>query len=189
MKRLIVGLALLLAATSAHAQNNGKTSGGAIVPGMVSFCWNGTTNADGTLAVAPCGTATGGASLSVSPTPYPQGATPITASATGSTGAISATLAAAAGKSTYICGFSYQGSDATAAVAANIAITGTITGTMNFGFVALAAGAAVPQPGPTTVPFAPCVQSSAVNTAIVVTPPTLGTGATIATVSAWGYQL
>lgn len=112
----------------------------------------------------------------------------VTASATGSTGAISATLAGVAGKTTYICGFSYQGSDATAAVAGNIAVTGTITGTMNYGYVALAAGAAVAQPPPTTVSFAPCVPASATNTAIVVTPPTLGAGATIATVSAWGFQ-
>ena len=118
---------------------------------------------------------------------YPPGATPVTASATGSTGAISATLPAVAGKFGYLCGLSYQGSDATAAVAGNIAVTGLISGTANFGYVALAAGAAVPQPPPITQTFSPCVQSSAVNTAIVVTPPTLGAGATLATVSVWGF--
>jgi hypothetical protein len=99
----------------------------------------------------------------VGATNYPFGAVPITATGTGSTGAISATLAAASGKFTYICGFSYQGSDGTTAVAGNIAVTGTITGTMNFGYVALAAGAAVPQPPPTIVQFNPCIPSSAVN--------------------------
>lgn len=119
---------------------------------------------------------------------FPGNATPITISATGSTGAISATLPAAAAKFTYICGFNYQGSDATAAVVGNIAVTGTITATMNFGYAALALGATVPQPPPVIQNFSPCVPSSAVNTAIVVTPPTLGAGATLATVSAWGYQ-
>jgi hypothetical protein len=120
---------------------------------------------------------------------YPANATPVTGSGTGSTGAVSASLPAASGKFTYICGFAYQGSDATAAVAGNIAVSGTVTGTMNFGYVALAAGTTVPQPPPAVVEFSPCVPSSAVNTAVTVTPPTLGTGATLATVSAWGYQL
>lgn len=118
---------------------------------------------------------------------YPGNSTPITASATGSTGAIAATLTGAAAKTTYLCGFNYQGSDATAAVVGNIAVTGTITGTMNFGYAALALGATVPQPPPNAQVFTPCIPSSAVNTSIVVTPPTLGAGATIATVSAWGY--
>jgi hypothetical protein len=121
-------------------------------------------------------------------TGYPLGASAVTSSATGSTGAISATLPALTGKLTYICGFSYQGSDATAAVAGNVVVSGTVSGSMNFGYVALAAGAAVAQPPPITVPFGPCVPASGQNTAIVVTPPVLGAGATLATVSAWGYQ-
>lgn len=154
----------------------------------------GTSIASGTANIALVGSQGVSTIMADNPIPVvpssqlPLASTPITASATGSTGAISATLAAATAKTTYICGFSYQGSDATAAVAANIAVTGTVSGTMNFGYVALAAGAAVPQPPPITQNFNPCVPSSAVNTAIVVTPPTLGAGATLATVSAWGYQ-
>lgn len=120
---------------------------------------------------------------------YPAGAVAITGSGTGSTAAVTGTLTAAATATTaYICGFSFQGSDATAAVNSNIAVTGTITGTMNFGYVALASGATIPQPGPVTVQFTPCVQASAVNTNIVVTSPALGAGAPLATVSVWGYR-
>lgn len=169
-RRFLLGLAALVWAaifvTAASAQTIGCTgpTGGNCVP------------------VVQVQAASGGAG-------FPANSTPITASGTGSTGAISATLAASANKFTYICGFSYQGSDAAAAVAGNVAVSGTISGTMNFGYVSLASGATVPQPPPTTVTFSPCVPSSAVNTAIVVTPPTLGAGATIATVSTWGYQL
>lgn len=116
--------------------------------------------------------------------------TPITASATGTTAATTATLAAAAGKTTYICGFSYTGTNATAANGATtVTITGTITGTMNFGYPTLAAGAATPNNGSLDETFTPCIAASAINTAIVVNGPALGAGATLATVSAWGYQL
>jgi hypothetical protein len=181
-KKLGVLIAALLWASAAFGQANKDsqwpTPGNGVVGSAVLLCINASGNAVPCQSAPAAGTAT-----------YPLGAAPVTGTGTGSTGAISATLAAAAGKTTYICGFSYQGSDATAAVAANIAVTGTITGTMNFGYVSLAAGATVPQPPPTTVQFGPCVPGSGLNTAIVVTPPTLGAGATIATVSAWGFQL
>ncbi|WP_339485088.1 hypothetical protein, partial [Pseudomonas proteolytica] len=54
---------------------------------------------------------------------YPSGATPITASATGTTGATTATLAGAVGKTTYICSLSVR-SNATAAVTGNVTVTG-----------------------------------------------------------------
>lgn len=126
------------------------------------------------------------------PDPYSaRGAcTPITASATGSTGAITATLAAAAGKTTYICGFYFTGTNATAANGATtVTITGTIGGTMNFGFPTLALGATVPNTLPIDEEFIPCVAASAVNTAIVVNGPALGAGSTLVTATAWGYQL
>jgi hypothetical protein len=116
--------------------------------------------------------------------------TPVTASATGTTGAITATLAAAAGKTTYICGFYFTGTNATAAnTATSVTITGTITGTMTFGFPTLAAGAAIPNSWPVDEQFTPCISASAVNTAIVVNGPALGAGATLTTLTAWGYQL
>jgi hypothetical protein len=116
--------------------------------------------------------------------------TPITASATGTTGAIAATLPAVAAKTTYLCGFYYTGTNATVAnTVTTVTITGTIGGTMNFGFPTLAAAATVPNTLPLDEEFIPCIAASAPNTAIVVNGPALGAGATLATVSAWGFQL
>ena len=116
--------------------------------------------------------------------------TPVTSSATGTTGAITATLPAAGGKTTYICGFIFIGTNATVAnTATNLTVTGTVSGTLNFGFPTLAAGAAVPNPQPIDEAFLPCLAASAINTAIVVNGPALGAGATLVTVTAWGYQL
>jgi hypothetical protein len=126
------------------------------------------------------------------PNPFVAGAvcTPVTASATGTTAAITATLAAVAGKTTYICGFYFTGTNATAAnTATSVTITGTITGTMTFGFPTLAAGATIPNSWPVDEQFTPCIAASAINTAIVVNGPALGTGATLTTLSVWGYQL
>lgn len=126
------------------------------------------------------------------PNPFAAGApcTPVTASATGTTGATAATLPAVAGKTTYICGFMFVGTNATAANGAtSVTITGTISGTMTFGYPTLAAGAAVLHPGPIDEAFSPCIAASNINTAIVVNGPALGAGATLATVSAWGYYL
>jgi hypothetical protein len=126
------------------------------------------------------------------PNPFVAGApcTPITASATGSTAAITATLPAVAGKTTYICGFYYTGTNATAAnTATSVTINGTIGGTMTFGFPTLAAAATVPNNIPIDEEFLPCIAASGLNTAIAVNGPALGTGATQATVNAWGYYL
>jgi hypothetical protein len=116
--------------------------------------------------------------------------TPVTASATGTTGAITATLPAVSGKTTYICGFQFMGTNATAPnTATNVTITGTISGTLNFGYPTLAAAATVANTPPVGEVFTPCIQASAINSAIVVNGPALGAGATLVTVSAWGYQL
>lgn len=126
--------------------------------------------------------------LSISPNAYPVGATPLTSSATGTTGAITATLAAAAGKTTYICGFYYTGTNTTAPTSVTLTVTGTISGTLNFGFSTLTVAAATPNPTPIDEAFQPCIAASAANTAIVVNGPALGAGATLTTVAAWGYQ-
>jgi hypothetical protein len=126
------------------------------------------------------------------PNPFVAGSpcTPVTASATGTTGAISAALPAVAGRTTYICGFYYTGTNATAAnPATSVTITGTIGGTMTFGFPTLAAAAAVPNTLPLDEEFLPCIAASAINTAIAVNGPALGAGATLVTATAWGYQL
>src|SRR5437899_4610220 len=59
--------------------------------------------------------------------PAPQGAqvNPLSASASGTTGAISATLPGATGKLTYVCGFVVTSSGTTPVVTGNVTITGT----------------------------------------------------------------
>ena len=98
-----------------------------------------------------------------------------------------ATLAAAAGKHTFICGFTATGSGAGGASVVNITVTGLVGGTATFNF-SVPVG---PTVGITTlvVNFGTCIPSSALNTAIVVTLPSLGVGNTHAAVFAWGLQL
>lgn len=98
-----------------------------------------------------------------------------------------ATLAAAAGKNTFICGLTITAAGATAASVVSATVVGVITGTLTYTFVA-PAGATVAAT-PLVVSFGTCVPSSALNTAIVVTLPALGAGNTNASVSAWGFQL
>lgn len=118
---------------------------------------------------------------------YPPGAIPITASASGTTAAVVATIPALANKTAVICGFYYAGSNATAAQAGSVTVTGTVGGTMSFGYPTIAAGAAVPNSGPVDEAFMPCVPATSVAVAIVVSGPALGAGATVATTTAWGF--
>jgi hypothetical protein len=107
---------------------------------------------------------------------YPAGATPITASATGTTGAVTATLAAAAAKTTYLC--TLQIGEAGTGTATATA-TNTITGTLNY---------VVSAPGNFTVTYQPCVPANAVNTTIP-TATAANASATAVAVTATGYQL
>lgn len=118
---------------------------------------------------------------------YPPGATPITNSASGTTGAVVATIPALANKTAVICGFSFNGSNATAAQSGSITVTSVTGGTMSFAYPTLALGATVPNAGQADESFLPCVPATSVNVAIVVTGPALGSGATVATTTAWGY--
>lgn len=113
---------------------------------------------------------------------FPNGATPTTASATGTTGATTATLAAVSAKFTYLCGFTIT-SDATAAVAGTATVTGIVGGTMSFIQNVGAATAA----GILSQTFNPCLQSSAVNTAVAINSVAAGVGGNTA-VTGWGYQ-
>ena len=67
-----------------------------VVPGSVSQPANGNSQ-----AFLPYSASN---PLAVAPQSYPNGATPITGNAQGTTGAVVGTLAAAVGKTTYICG-------------------------------------------------------------------------------------
>lgn len=132
-------------------------------------------------AAIPAGTNTIG---TVGQLPYPVGAVPITASATGTTAATTATLAASASIKTYICGYSIR-ANATANTNVTDTVTGVVSGTMSSALWVPANTAGL---GIDEQIFAPCIPSSAINTAIAVVSGAPGTGG-IVTVKAWGYQL
>jgi len=119
--------------------------------------------------------------------PLPVQGVQITASSgTVAAATATATLAAVAGKVTYICGFAITSTGSTGAAVVAPTVTGTVTGTMTFAYASVA-GATLANPS-LIVPFRDCISASAPNTAIVVSMPTLGAGNTNATVNAWGYQ-
>lgn len=97
-----------------------------------------------------------------------------------------ATLAGAAGKTTYITGFIITGSGATAGLPVVVTVAGLLGGTVSFIYTA-AAGVLVGNT-PLNVIFPVPVPASTTNTAIVVTCPALGTGAAHNIVTAFGYQ-
>src|SRR6266404_5318352 len=98
-----------------------------------------------------------------------------------------ATLAAATGKVTYICGFAITSAGSTGAAVMSPTITNLVTGTMTFTYTTVA-GATLAN-APLIVPFTTrCLPANAPNTTIAVSMPSLGAGNTNATVSAWGYQ-
>ena len=115
------------------------------------------------------------------PGQYPAGAIPITGNATGSTGAVVGTLAALAGKTTWICGFDVEAIGGTAAVGP-ITVAGLKGSSMVFQASSTAAGGSVAR-----MTFTPCVPASAANTAITITTTADGT-ATAVDVNSWGFQ-
>ena len=140
-------------------------------------------DADGRLVVA---VDSGGAGSGAAG--YPSGATPVTAASGNQANAVAtATLPAAAGKTTYITGFQLTAAGATAAAVVSATVTGTISGTLTYTFVFPAGATAAAQP--LVVEFPEPVPSSAVNTAIVVSLPAGGAGNTNAAVNAQGFQL
>jgi hypothetical protein len=119
--------------------------------------------------------------------PYPAAVTRIAQqSAVAANAQATATLAAAANKTTYITNLQIFATGATAAGAVNVTITGLLGGTMTIPFD-VPAGVNV-RATPIILDFATPLPGSAVNTAIVVTLPALGSGNTRATVNAQGVQ-
>jgi hypothetical protein len=120
------------------------------------------------------------------PYPFMSGApcTAVTASATGTIAAVTATLPAAASKTTYICSLSIAAS-ASAAASVPATVTGTVSGSLNYNQPVTAISAVGV---PLIVSYSPCVPASAVNTPIVVNAGAAGTGGVTA-VTATGYQL
>ncbi len=178
--RVLAGLGLLLALSSASLAQRMQPP---IQPVGLGCAYNSSppTLTTGWVGWAQCDSA---GKLIVSTSQYPSGAIPISASATGTTGATTATLAAHATKTTYICGFTI-GADATAVAVGTATVTGTITGTLSFRQAAAAAAAGTTT---LTVPMSPCIPGSAVNTGLAVISIAAGSGGNTA-VSAWGFQL
>jgi len=142
----------------------------------------------GTWTVQPGNTANTTAWLQVLGSSYPSGATPITA-ASGNVANASAVaaLAGVSAKTTYITGFEVTGSGSTAGAVVVVTVTGTVTGTLSYIYVGTI-GALLANT-PLIVAFPKEIPASAVNTAIAVTVPALGTGNTNSAVVAHGYQL
>lgn len=97
-----------------------------------------------------------------------------------------ATMPAVAGKLNYISGFDLFVGGATAGSHVDVAVSGLAGGTRSFPVV-VPAGATLG--GPVTKSFDPPLPASAVNTAIVVTMPTLGTGNTKASAAVRGFAV
>jgi len=119
---------------------------------------------------------------------YPAGATPVAASSGNVAAAVAtATLAGAAGRTTYLTGFQVTGSGATAGLPVIVTVTGIIGGTLSYIYTATV-GILLPNT-PLAVAYAPALAASAVNTSIAVSCPSLGLGNTNNTVVAHGYLL
>lgn len=101
-------------------------------------------------------------------------------------GAAVATLPAHTSKVTYISGFTITGAGATAGLPVLVTVAGLAGGTISFVYSA-AAGVLVGN-NPLVVNFPDPLPGSAVNTAIVVTCPSLGAGNTHNIVTAYGFQ-
>lgn len=95
--------------------------------------------------------------------------------ATGTTGAVAATLPASAAKLTYITGFAVG---RTAGAGATITVAGLLNGSLFFTQLS----------APLVVIFDPPLPASALNTAITVTSAADGTGTGV-NVAAWGFQV
>lgn len=95
---------------------------------------------------------------------------------TGAAAQITPTIAAVAGKTGYLSGFSVDGLGATAATVVEVTITGLVGGTRRYK-VSVPAGVTTAI-SRLAVEFARPIPTTAVNTAIVLTVPTFGAGNT-----------
>lgn len=115
------------------------------------------------------------------------GAANVTATSGNAANAIAtATLPAVAAKTTYITGFDVTGSGATAGLPVVVTVAGLLGGSMTYTYSA-AVGALVANT-PLSIRFPVALPSSAVNTAITVTCPALGIGATNNVINAFGFS-
>jgi hypothetical protein len=126
--------------------------------------------------------------LSASSSDLPAGAVSLTnSSGNQANAAANATLAGAAAKFTWLTGFEVTGSGATTGLVVTVTVTGTIGGTLFYTYT-FTAGVLLPNT-PLIIEFTKPIQSSAVNTSIVVNCPASGAGGTNNAVVAHGYLL
>lgn len=104
----------------------------------------------------------------------------ITGRGSGTTGAVVGTIAAAVGKTSYLCSFDVSAIGGTAAVGP-IVVAGLIGGSFTYQLSSTASGVTL------TRHFTPCIPASAVNTAITITTTADGTASAV-NVNATGYQ-
>ncbi len=124
--------------------------------------------------------------LPVASSPLPSGAVSSVGNQVGNSGVISAQLAAVVGKTTYLCGLTYQSTNTTAPQNTVVAITGVAALTGGFVYPTLTIAATTPNPPPLTIPFSPCIPANAPNTPIAVTS-SGAIGATASSIAAWGF--
>jgi hypothetical protein len=143
MTRWLLAAWIALIPSLAVAQNNWVTPGNQTAPGSVQMCLNSAGQAvpfNGAIC----------------------GATVISNSASGTVGAVVATLTSAAGKTAFLCNWNVYAVGS--ATISPITITGLLGGTLTFnGVSASAAGTLFPQT------YAPCLPASGTNTNIVIT--------------------
>lgn len=114
------------------------------------------------------------------PGQFPLNSTAITGAATGTTGAVTATLTSAANNTTYICGFAVSAIGGTATIGP-ITISNTLTANMVYQAASSASGTTLTQN------FSPCIPATAANTNITIATTADGT-ATAVDVNAWGFN-
>lgn len=166
MKKLFLILLFLIPLSAAEAQTSRNpcyTSQSPTAEGVTNCIGVGTTTP---LPIASSG--------------YASGTTALTGNAAGTTGAVAGTLAAATGKTTYICGFNVSSIGGTAATGP-ITIAGLTGSSMVYQLTSSATGTSVGQT------FTPCIPASTTNTAITITTTANGTASAV-NVNSWGYR-
>ena len=111
--------------------------------------------------------------------------TPQNLTATAAAGVMTLTIPAVAGYWGYVTGFTITGLGATAASGVTATLSGV--GAVAFSFVVAVPAGATVGVTPLTVLFTDALQSTAPNTAIVLTVPSFGAGNTSAAATLTGY--
>lgn len=114
---------------------------------------------------------------------FPNASTALSGNATGTTGTVVGTLAGAASKTTYICGFNVQAIGGTATVGP-ITIAGLVGSSQVY---QTDVNSATVGKQVASANFNPCIPASAANTSITITTTANGT-ATAVDVNSWGYR-